>query len=120
MVANRRLGDRRNEMRFEIVGDLWATLTTAQPLPLVNLGPGGLLVESHDPLVVGSAQRLRLRLRNEMTEVGATVKHVRPAPGRPDRYLVGLAFLELTETARRVIDVALGEQGSGSIGDGEA
>ena len=112
MVANRRLGDRRSELRFEIIGDLWATLTTAQALPLVNLGPGCVLVESSDPFIVGSAQRLRLRMRDEVTELGVTVRHVRPAPGRPARYLVGMAFVELSVAAREAIDAAIVEHGS--------
>ncbi len=120
MGSNERLGDRRGELRFEIVGDLWATLTTAQSLPLLNLGSGGVLVESADPLVVGSAQRLRLRVQDDVTEVGATVKHVRPAPGKPDRYLVGMAFLDLSPAARRTIDAVILEHSSGAAGAGEA
>ena len=116
MVSNERLGDRRGELRFEIVGDLWATLTTAEPLPLINLGSGGLLVESADPPVVGSTHRLRLRFHQDVTEVRATVKHVRAAPDKRDRFLVGMAFLGLSGAARQAIDAVLIQHG----GPGEA
>jgi hypothetical protein len=118
--SNERLGDRRAELRFEIVGDLWATVATTQSLPLLNLGSGGLLVESADPLVVGSVQRLRLTIQEQVNEVGAAVKHVRPAPGRPDRYLVGLAFLDLSAPARQAIEAVISQHGSDESSPGEA
>jgi hypothetical protein len=120
VVSNGRLGDRRAELRFEIVGDLWATVATTQSLPLLNLGSGGLLVESADPLVVGSVQHLRLTIREEANEVGAAVKHVRPAPGKPDRYLVGLAFLDLPAAARQALESVISEHGSDESPSGEA
>ncbi len=95
MTPKDRLGDRRSELRFEIIGDLWATLVTTQSLPIVNVGAGGMLIESAGPLPVGSLQRFRLNIADDLRDVTATVRHVTAAPGRPDRYLVGLAFVDL-------------------------
>jgi hypothetical protein len=97
------LADRRAERRFEIYGDLWATLVTGYPLPLINLGTGGVLVESGSPLVVGTIQRTRLRLGEHVADVSATVRHVRPVPGLTNRFLVGLAFVDLPPDVRRRI-----------------
>lgn len=119
MTPNRRLGDRRAELRFEIIGDLWATLVTTRSLPVVNLGPGGMLVESGGPLAVGSLQRLRLVVDDTASDVAASVRHVRPVHGRPDRYLVGLSFVDLSPTVRQSIDafVGGGDQATGGVGE---
>ncbi len=110
VVPRERLGDRRQELRFEIIGDLWATLTTAESLPVLNLGSGGILVESPAALTVGSLQRLRLTLGDEVSDVSATVKHVSPAPSRPGRHLVGMAFVNLAEDVQKRIDAFVGEK----------
>ena len=109
MTPNERLGDRRDGLRFEIIGELWATLVTTTSLPVVNVGTGGVLVESSGPLAVGSQQRARLSLGNVATELAATVRHCTPMQGRPDRYLVGLAFGDLPADARRQIEAIVGD-----------
>ena len=109
MPQNERLGDRRAELRFEILGDLWATFSTTQSLPLVNLGSGGALVHAPGPLAVGSIQRFRFALSGRVCDVSATIRHVSPAPGRADWYLVGLEFIDLSPDARAVIDAFVGE-----------
>ena len=103
MRENLRLGDRRGEIRFELIGDLWGTLAVAQSMPLVNIGPGGVLVESASPLAVGSSQWVRLTLGDDVNDLATTVRHVAPAPGKLARYLVGLAFEALpAETLERI------------------
>jgi hypothetical protein len=108
VTSKERLGDRRAEVRFEIIGNLWATLVATQSLPVVNVGPGGMLVESTSPLIVGSSQRLRLNIDDRPREVNATVRHVTSVHGRPDRYLVGLAFVDLPIEARNWIESIVG------------
>ncbi len=109
MTPGERIGDRRAAVRFEIIGELWATVLTRQPLPVLNVGLGGLLVESAGPLVVGSLQRLRLTIGEEPSEVSASVRHVTPSQGRPDRYLVGLEFVDLTPRTRDRIDALIAD-----------
>ena len=38
MAFKDRLGDRRSELRFEIIGQLWGSLEVVEQLPLRNLG----------------------------------------------------------------------------------
>jgi hypothetical protein len=118
LTRDERLGDRRASMRFEIIGDLWATLFTQQAMPVLTIAPGGVLVESSTPLVVGSNQRLRLFIGDELGEVNASVSHVRPKPGQPDRYLVGMAFRDLTAATRQRIDALVAARlAAGAIGE---
>ena len=49
-IVRRKMGDRRNRPRYDIVGDLWGTLETVLHLPLRNLSRGGALIHSHVPL----------------------------------------------------------------------
>lgn len=104
MVSKERLGDRRADMRFEIVGDLWARLVAAQSLTVKNLTTSGMLVESPSHVHVGSRQQLRLTIGDEVNQVGAIVRHISPVAGRPNYYLVGLAFVDLPSDARRQIE----------------
>ncbi len=117
MTPNDRLGDRRSELRFEIIGDLWATLVTRQSLLVLNLGLGGMLVECPGPLAVGSQQRLRLSVGDEESDLAASVRHVTPAPGKPDRYFIGLAFSDLSAAMRDRIGTLIGQgrQGTGRV-----
>ncbi len=98
------IGDRRRDLRFEIIGDLWATVTTNQPVPLINLGSGGVLVELPTTPLVGSLVRLRLTVGDEVTHFSGVVRHVTPAPGRPNRYLVGMAVVDLSVDGQKQID----------------
>ena len=50
MAFKERLGDRRTDLRFEIIGQLWGSLETVEDLPLCNLARGGALVESRMPV----------------------------------------------------------------------
>jgi hypothetical protein len=111
VVPSERLGDRRAELRFEIVGDLWATLVATRALPVLNLGSGGMLVESTGPMAVGSVQRLRLTVGDHRSDVAASVRHVTVEQGKPDRYLVGLAFVDLPSATRQRIDAFVGTDG---------
>ena len=59
----RRIGDRRSKPRFEIVGDLWASVDTTSSLLLQNVGPGGALLESTVPLAASCETSLNVALR---------------------------------------------------------
>jgi hypothetical protein len=113
-VVPNQFPDRRSHVRYEIVGDLWATITAAQSMPVVNLGEGGALLEAADPLLIGSMQHLRLRFGTHAVDVAGNVKHVRRSPSRPDRYLVGIEFADPSAAALQAIEAALHEHG-GSV-----
>lgn len=106
MTVRRRLGDRRGRARFEIVGQLWGSLESLEPLRLVNLSRGGALLETRLPLVRDSIQRLRLGLQGQTLDVQARVCHVATLSPGPngERYLVGIEFLALPGAVLEHID----------------
>lgn len=76
-----RLGDRRGELRFEIIGHLWGSLESVEQLPLHDVGRGGALVESRRPLAQDSVHAMALRFGAEpLHDVRVRVRHVRPSP----------------------------------------
>ena len=93
----RRLGDRRNRPRFEIVGDLWGTLETVLQLPLRNVGVHGALFESPVPLAPESIHRLTWKCDERETAVQVRVRHVRPVESADGErsYLLGIEFLSM-------------------------
>ena len=103
-----RLGDRRGELRFEIIGHLWGALESTARLPLRDIGRGGALVESRLPLAPESVHGMALRVGAEPEhDVKVRVRHVRPADAG-EGYLVGLEFLELAAPAVDEIDRYVG------------
>ena len=95
------LADRRVAARFEVVGELWGSMQALQPLHVCNLAPEGALVESLEPLAVGSLQPLRLTQGAQSVDLRATVRHMSPVEygGGIRRYRVGLEFFNLTDQA---------------------
>jgi hypothetical protein len=95
------LADRRVAARFEIIGELWGSVQSLEPLRICNLAPEGALVESLVPLGVGSVQSIRLVEGAQATELRAAVRHLSTIalPGGDRRYRVGLEFLNVTEQA---------------------
>src|SRR5512141_2506018 len=99
-----RLGDRRGELRFEIIGHLWGALEQVETLPLRDVGRGGALVESRLPLAPDSVHAMLLRFDEDAShEVKVRVRHVRPV-GSGEGYLVGVEFIELAARVGDHID----------------
>lgn len=93
-VPNRRFGDRRSKPRFEVVGALWGSLETVEPLRLLNISHGGAFVESSVALAVDSVHRIRLSWGDQVVDQQVRVLHQRPAPtAGGERFLVGFEFL---------------------------
>ena len=86
-----RLGDRRSDLRFEIIGQLWGSLETVEHLPLRNLARGGALVESRLPINPEMVRSVRLALGDQVNDIQVRVRHVTAEkvdgadryPGRP-------------------------------------
>ena len=106
MTLKERLGDRRSDLRFEIIGQLWGSLETIEPLPLRNVGRGGALVESRLPLPLDSVQGVRLVYQGRASDLHARVRHVAPivGPEGGERYLIGLEFVDAGEEVLTHID----------------
>ena len=110
-----RLGDRRSDLRFEIIGQLWGSLETVERLPLRNLGRGGALVESRLPLNDQSVHGVRLLFGDSPNDVTVKVCHVTPvATPLGDRYLIGLEFmnpgLPVLEQIDRIVAASPGQR----------
>ncbi len=94
MAFKDRLGDRRSELRFEIIGQLWGSLEVIERLPLRNLGRGGALVESRQPLGTDSIHGVRLVFGEQADDLEVRVRHVTPVHAADgERYLIGLEFV---------------------------
>lgn len=105
MTPKDRLGDRRSDLRFEIIGPLFGSLETVDPLPLHNVGRGGALVESRVALETDSVQTVRLGYNGQAAELQAVVRHVTQTLSPiGERYLIGLEFLGLSDEATKHID----------------
>ena len=102
----RRLGDRRGRPRFEIVGDLWGTVDIVVGMPLLNVGRGGLLVQSSVPLTPESVHHVSLSCDGRDTPANVQVRHVRPVAGPDGRnhFLIGLEFLSMSAALIAQID----------------
>lgn len=126
MTTRRRLGDRRNRVRYEIVGQLWGSLETFEPMEVHNISQGGALVETRLPLNADSVQRLRLTAHEQTLDLQARVAHVsqRQDVTAPENYLVGVEFLALPQPALEYIDGYVGstlnEAAAASLPEGEA
>ncbi len=110
MTWYRRVGDRRGRLRFEVIGEMWGTLTGAEMLRLCNLGRGGALIEAPTALDSGSTQKFRLVLDTHVTDVQVLVRHVsvdRVTNG--SRILIGVEFVDLPAETAGVIDQLLGD-----------
>lgn len=106
-----RLADRRNVTRFEIVGELWASVETAEPLPVSDIGRDGVQVEVRYPVTVGSVHSLRLIRAGDEAKVDAIVRHLTPlgvASGHC-HYAVGFEFLNLKTETRACLDRLLAD-----------
>ncbi len=105
MAFKERLGDRRTDLRFEIIGQLWGSIETVEQLPLVNLARGGALVQSRLPVNPEMVRSLRLALGDQVNDVQVRVRHVTAEKAEGgERYLVGLEFVEPSASALAQID----------------
>jgi len=107
-----RVGDRRSQLRFQVVGTMPASLLSSEPLRVINLGTCGALVEGPVSLPPNAEYRMQLVLAGQISEVTAKVRRVSVC-GRDAsalRYEIGLEFLfvspETEELISRVVAAA--------------
>ena len=111
----RSLGDRRREVRYDILGDLLATFDSMQQLQIANIGLGGALVYAPSPLAPQSVHTARLVMGGDESDVRFRVRHVAPASAAERFYAVGVEFLELSPVALFGIERLLAESVDGQI-----
>lgn len=89
----RRVGDRRANVRLDVVGDLWGTLETRTHVQIVNLNETGALLRSPVPLSPASVHAVEIIEEGHPLTTEVHVRHVRPGP--PGSFLIGVQFLSL-------------------------
>jgi hypothetical protein len=105
MAFKERLGDRRSDLRFEIIGQLWGSLETIEHLALRNLARGGALVESRLPLNPEMVRAVRLAFGEHVNDIQVRVRHVTAEKATDgERFLVGLEFVDPSAAALEQID----------------
>jgi hypothetical protein len=100
------LADRRLTSRSETAGKQWGTLDALEPLRVRNLSSEGMLLESPNPLAVGSIHEFQLIDGATSVRVRAAVRHVSPLrqSSAEGYFLVGLEFLRLNTRSSVAIE----------------
>lgn len=90
----KRIGDRRARARFEIVGSLTGTLETWERFRVINLSPGGALIEAPAPPALGTSRSARLAIGARAIDAGVTIRRVANGEQRSGgrQYLVGVEW----------------------------
>jgi PilZ domain len=100
MSSKNRLGDRREHLRFDISGQLWASLEFGERVIVRNLTTGGMLIETSLPPALRPIRAAQVAFEQRNSRITVIVRHVSPASEalHSDRYLVGLEFVNLSPT----------------------
>jgi hypothetical protein len=102
-MTQTRLGDRREHLRFEVAGQLWASVDFGEQVVLRNIATGGALIETSLPCVAKPIRAAQIAFHERGAELNVIVRHVSPVTGSPDggtRYLVGLEFVNVSPAQR--------------------
>lgn len=111
MMITRRNGDRREHLRFQVVGALSASVLSAEPLEILNLGTSGALVEGPAPLAVNAEYRMQAVLPGHVSDVTVKVRRI-GLVNRSDgatRFQMGVEFLGIPEDVEQAIARLVGE-----------
>ena len=99
-------GDRRGRVRYEVIGQLWATLELDEAAPVIDIGKSGALLESAVPLAPDTRHALQLTVRGHVVTVDARVRHMRSEEpqGASPKFLVGVEFLNVPAVVANTIE----------------
>lgn len=105
----RRLGDRRQRPRFEIVGQLWGSLELVEALTVVDLSGGGALLEGPAELPVESVHRVKVDTGTDTVDLQVRVAHARAVETANGTGLhrTGVEFVTLPDGAANWLESAL-------------
>jgi hypothetical protein len=95
----RRVGDRRANVRLEVVGDLWGTLETRKCAQVVDLNDTGALLRSPIALSPNSVHAVEVTEDGHSLSTEVRVCHVRSGPA--GSFLVGVQFLSVPAGSQR-------------------
>jgi hypothetical protein len=96
----RTVGDRRNGVRFEVVGSFMGTFqATEASTRLIDLSEYGALFEAQLPLAVASVHSVCLSVDGLTTATEAKVRHVKAVRNGHDQlFRIGVEFVESSTT----------------------
>lgn len=114
VVVSAAFGDRRRHDRLEVVGDLRATFGAAPLLRMWNIGLGGALVESEQPLPLLAVYEARLAVDNDEADVHVRIRHVRRQEGTSGHFVMGVEFLGLSAAAVSIVQRLMMLAGDGA------
>ena len=121
MPFKERLGDRRGDLRFEIIGQLWGALETVESHPLLNLARGGALIASRTRVNPELVRVVRFQFNGTSHDIPVSVRHVTSEPSADgERFLVGLEFVEPSAAALEQIDRVVATRLAGTTPAAEA
>jgi hypothetical protein len=97
VLPRRKLGDRRGKPRFDIVGDLPATLETVLRVPMENISTSGALLHSHMALAPESVHRVTLSANGHEFVTPVKVRHVREMTSADGErsFFIGVEFISI-------------------------
>lgn len=95
MGPRQRLGDRREQVRFDVAGQLWASLEVNADVVVRNMSVGGALVEAKLAPGLRTVRSAQMAVPERGSALNAMVRHMTPLSADPaeDRYLIGLQFV---------------------------
>jgi hypothetical protein len=87
----RRIGDRRADVRLEVVGALWGTLEMQKRAQLIDVNETGALLLSAVSLPINTVHAVEITRNGHSQTAEVRVRHVRPA--HAGAFHLGLEFL---------------------------
>jgi hypothetical protein len=105
VTAWKRIGDRRDYLRFDVLGTLPGSLFATETLRVINLGISGALVEAARPLQADADYPMRFVIDSHVSDVTVRIRRVTEISRdtATAMYLIGLEFLTLSDEARESI-----------------
>ena len=106
MAIRKYLGDRRASLRFQINGQLWASVDVREDVVLRNIAIGGALLEVSLGPGMRSIRAAHFSLPEQGPELMVLVRHITPLTDSPadDRHLLGVEFHKVTSADHEAID----------------
>lgn len=99
------MSNRRSEVRYDVVGALWAQLELHEEARLRNVSISGALLESPVPAALDSTQTVQVSVDGEPVAVEARVRHVTPiSRDLAQLYLIGVEFVSLPTSVLQSIE----------------
>ena len=105
LMAIAYIGDRRANVRFQVVGTMPVSMLVQERFEIVDVGTNGALLEGRLPLPVNAEYRMQLVLEGHTSEANIKVRrvtHLSAASG--SRYRIGIEFLALSPDAQDLFD----------------